>query len=202
VYRQRSAGGRQLAPELPPRGCPVAPVGDLVGSAQGTGDRLANRVVDDEPVLPELDEGESSEAFEDILRRAIGQHRLEERERDSPDHRSGVERLPGRAVQAVEIEAGELVEDRLQRHVVELEVGAIPHSGSRELERERVPARQPVHAVGVGAVEAGSRQELAGLAVVEVAEPDASHDLAPARRCVPAHDGRLAPRQDEPRVVA
>ena len=51
---------RQLAAELLPCGCPIAPVGDRIEPAQGAGDRLANRVVDQEPVVPELDEGESS----------------------------------------------------------------------------------------------------------------------------------------------
>ena len=96
----------------------------------------------------------------------------------------------------------ELVEDRLQRDVVELDVGAIPHGGSGELERERVPACEPVYPAGVGGVEAGSRQELAGLPIFEVAEPDTAHELAPTRRRIPACDGRLAPRHDQPRVVA
>ena len=51
---------RQLAAELPPCGCPIAPMGDRIDPAQSAGDRLANRVVDDEPIAPQLDEGECS----------------------------------------------------------------------------------------------------------------------------------------------
>src|ERR687887_1462140 len=50
----------QLAAELLPCGCPIAPMGDRIGPAEGAVDRLANRVVDHEPVVPDLDEGESS----------------------------------------------------------------------------------------------------------------------------------------------
>jgi hypothetical protein len=52
-------------------------MGNRIEPAQGTGHSLANRVVDQEPVATELNERESSQALEDILRRAIGQHRLE-----------------------------------------------------------------------------------------------------------------------------
>ena len=51
---------RQLAPELPPRGPSVAAMRGRVGAAQGPGDRLADRVVDDEPVVSKLHEGESA----------------------------------------------------------------------------------------------------------------------------------------------
>ena len=51
-------------------------------------------------------------------------------------------------------------------------------------------------------MEARPHQELLGLAIIQIPEADATHELAPTRRAPPGCDGRLAACHDEARVVA
>ena len=69
--RRRAA--RQLAPDLAPGGGAVGAPAHRVAGAQERGDRLADGVVDDEPLAPELDERQRAQALERRLRRLGGQ---------------------------------------------------------------------------------------------------------------------------------
>ncbi len=193
---------RQLGLELEPRGAAVAAIRGRVGAAEGAGDGLADRVVDEQPVVPELDERQRPQSLERVLRGTLGQHRVEQRERDAANDRRGIQRFAQWRVEHLEVELGQLIEHGLQCDVLELCFWPRAHCGRRELERQRVPARQPVDPLRVGGLEARSRQELLGLALGEIPERHAEHERAPARRGVPDRHRRLPPCDHETRVVA
>jgi hypothetical protein len=65
---------RQLVAEVAPGGGAMATVRDGIGAAQGASDRLADRVVDDQPVVSELHEREGAHTLEHVVRRTFGQH--------------------------------------------------------------------------------------------------------------------------------
>ena len=156
----------------------------------------------DQAVVSQLDERKCAQALEGVLRRALGQHRREQRERDPANDRGGVERLARRRLEDVEVELGQLVEYRPQCDVLERGGGARTDGGGRELEREWVSAGEPVHALRVRRIEPLPLQEVLGLALGEIPERQAQYERAPARRRVPDRDGGLAACQDEARVVA
>ena len=109
---------------------------------------------------------------------------------------------PGRRVEPVEVEGGQLDEHGLQGDVLELDIRAGPYGGSRQLERQRVPACHPVDVSGIGADDPSLLEELFGLALIQVAKRHAGYELAPTRRRVPVRDRRLATGENQARVLA
>ena len=99
--------------------------------------------MDDQALAAELDERQRGQARERRLRRLAGHQRLQQRERDAPQHRRGVERLAGRRVEPVEVQPGELLHDRRQDRVLR-RVRARLQRGGGELERQRMPAGEAV----------------------------------------------------------
>jgi hypothetical protein len=76
----------QLAAQTAPRRSAVSPVGGRVGRAQERGGDRVHRVVDDEPVGPEVHERQAPQAVERLPRRVAGKHGLEQRERRAAGH--------------------------------------------------------------------------------------------------------------------
>ena len=101
-------------------------------------DRLADRVVEEQAVVAELDERQAQQAVEGVLRRGVGQHRGQERHRRPADHGRRVERLPGHRVEPVEVQLRELRDDRLDGDGLDVHVRSVLEGGRRESQRERV----------------------------------------------------------------
>ena len=155
-------GGFDLAADLVPGVAAVGAVADRIGRAQQRSDGLADRVVDDEALAPELDEGQRREPGEGVLRRGWGS--------TAPSSESVMRRrteVASRAsasrVEAVEVERGELLHDRRQDGV-RGRVGALVHRRGCELQRQRVAVDEAVDPCGLLLVEARAAQHLGGVA--------------------------------------
>ena len=202
VGDRRPAGGAaaagQLAADLPPRGRAVGPVAHRVGGAQQREHRLADGVVDHEPLAPELGERQRRQALERGLGRLARHDRAEQRERDAPQHRGGVQRLARGGVEPVEVERRELLHDGRQDRVL-AGVRAGAHGRGRELQRQRVPAREAVDPGRLRLVEAGAPQDLAGVGGRERAERDDEQQLP--ERAAPGGAGRVARGEHDARPL-
>jgi len=64
-----------LGTQLPPGGATQISVPERVGGFERAVDGILNRLVDDEPVRPRLDEREGTELTEKVIRVLVGEHR-------------------------------------------------------------------------------------------------------------------------------
>ena len=153
--------------------------------------------MDHEPLAPELDERQRAQALEGRLRRLAREQRAEQRERDPAQDRGGVERLAGRAVEAVEPQLGELLGDGRQHRVLG-RIGPLAHRRGRELQRQRMAAHEAVDPLGLRLVEPGAAQHLGRVGGRERAERDRLQQLAERRP--PRRARRVARGDHDPRV--
>ena len=114
MYRHVSAAW----PGRPPRGAGATPRPDIAGTdrdrSRGGMAATTSRIVSwsTSPSSPSLHERQAAEPVEDILRRRLGEHRGEQRERRPAHDRRGVQRPPGRRVEMPQVELRQLVDDR------------------------------------------------------------------------------------------
>jgi hypothetical protein len=108
------------------------------------------------PVGIGLDEGQAAKPVEREIAVVPLEHGGEKRSCGSPDDRGGVQCPPGFAVEPGEVDAGQLVDDRAGGERLEVEVGAVRERGSREAQRKRMAASNPVDAGGIGRRDAGT----------------------------------------------
>ena len=157
---------------------------DRVGGAQQRRDRLAHGVVDDQALAAEVDERQRAQPRERVDR--VVDQRAEQRERHTAQDAGGVERLPCRVVEPVEVERGELLGD-----------GRELGRGRREQQRERVAAREAVRFLRLRVVEPLAVEQLGGVGGGERAERNRAHQLTERR--APHGSGRVAGRDHDPR---
>ncbi len=192
-------GTGDLVAKLPPSRRAIPPGSIRIGRSEQGGDRLANRVVQHEPVVANLDEREHPKPIERVLRRRVGKHCREER-RSRPTHdRRSIERLPRLRIEDAEVELGEALHDRLDRDGFQADVGSTGDCRSREPKRQRMTARDPIDAVGAVVVDPGFLEDDLGLRPRQVAEREVGEQ--PTQRPRPAGHGRLAPRQHDTDVA-
>ena len=191
---------RHLVAELPPGGgaVPTRPV--RIRGPEMRRDRLADRVVEEQAVVAELDERQAQQAVERVLRRGVGQHRRQERHRRPPNHGRRVQRLPGHRIEPVEVQLRELRDDRLDGDGLDVHVRSVVEGGRREPQRERVAPREAVDPFGVGGVDARLAQERLGVGARQPPEREVAEQRA--ERALPAGHRRLAPGQDDPHALA
>ena len=190
-------GPVQLAPDLPPGRRAVGAVADRVARAQHRRDRLADRVVDHQALAPELDERQRRQARERHRRRVAGHERTQQRERHAAQHARRVERLASSAVEPVEVERRELLDDGRQDRVL----GRVrPRADGRggQLQRQRVPAREAVDPRRLFLVEPGAAQHLGRVCRRERAERHGAQQLAEGG--APDGAGGVAGREHDARV--
>ena len=162
-------------------------------------DDLADRVVDDEPIRPESHERQASEPVEDVLRRRLGEHRGEQRERRPANDRRGVQRLPGRRVEMPQVQLRQLVDDRRDGRRVRVDRRVRVHRRRRQTQRQRVAANDPVDPFELAAAHALVAQQLQRVVAGEVREQDGPEEAAELER--PGVDRRVATGEDDPDVV-
>jgi hypothetical protein len=177
---RRAARARELAADLAPRRRAVAPVPHRVGRAQQGGHHLADGVMDDEALAPELDEGQRREPRERRLRRLVRQQRREQRERDAAQDGRRVERLARRRVEPVEVERRQLLHDRRQDRVLR-RVRPLVERRRRELERQRMAAHEAVDPLGLRLVQPGPAEHLGRVGRLQRAERERPQQLAERR---------------------
>jgi len=152
--------------------------------------------VQDEAVRVGLDEGQAAKPLEREIGVVPVEHGGEHRARGSAHDRRGVECPPGLTVEAGEIDARQLGDDRPGRERLEIEIRAVRERGGREAQRERMPSRDPLETDSVRRRDAGAAQQLLGLVTREVAERQRREQVAQLRR--PRRDRLVPTRQKQP----
>ena len=126
-----------------------------------------------------------------------GEHRLEQRERGAAGERGGVERPPGRLVETVEVEAGELLSDGPGGDRLERDARPVAQRPGRELEAQRVAAAEGVDAARRAVVDPVAAQQRDGVLVRQVADREQGQQRAVR---APVGGRRVAPGQHHAHV--
>jgi hypothetical protein len=100
-----------------------------------------------ESVVAELDERQCSETIEGILRRHVRQHRPQERERRSANDGGGIKGRACPRVKDPEVEFGQALDDRLDRHGLEADIGPLGQRGGGESKGQRMASCKSVDPV-------------------------------------------------------
>ena len=156
--------------------------------------------MDRKSVVAELDERQPPQAVERILRGHLGQHRGEQRERWPADDRGGIEDLASPGIEDAEIDLGQALDDRLDRHGLEADVRPLRQRGSGESKGQGMTACKSVDRSAASPIQTVLDEEGLGGVARKVLEGHAAEEDAKGAR--PARHRRLAPRHDDPHVVA
>ena len=123
---------RDLLAELPPRRRTISLRAIRIGRAEEGRDRLADRVVEGEAVVAQLDERERPQTGERILGSGFRQHGGQEGHRRPAHDRGRVEGLPRTRIEDAQIDLGQPLDDRLHGDGLEADLGPFGKGRSGE----------------------------------------------------------------------
>jgi hypothetical protein len=198
VVGDRRAG--HLGPKLAPRCRAVAPGSVGIRRPEQRRDRLADRFVEREAVVAQLDERQHPQTGERILRRRLGKHRAEQRQRRTPDDRGGVQGFTGLRIEHAQVDLGQAFDDGLDGQGFRTDLGSAGERGRGEPQRQWVATSDAIDPFACRRVERLSREEGLGRGVRQILELDPAEQ--PAEGGGPTGHRRLPAGQDDPHPVA